>query len=103
MLQALDDAMAARDAAVGRLKQPFKASDVANLINGNSADANALIVRGFLYPQQQPGMQFTPKSVGKRLKAHTDEPVRHCRRVIALKSLLDKHEEVMKFYVLAVE
>jgi hypothetical protein len=70
--------MADADAAMGRQKQPFKAANVADAINGN-LNADALAVRGFLFSDMPQGTPVTAKAVGKRLKAHIGEPVRHGR------------------------
>jgi hypothetical protein len=99
MLHALDEAMADRCAAVGRQKQPFKAADAADAINASSLNAEALIVRTFLFPSQPANTAVTAKAVAKRLKAHVGEPVRHGTQPLVLKAFNDKHDEVLKFYV----
>jgi hypothetical protein len=100
MLASLSETMASRNATVGRKPGPFKASDVADAINTNSADANALVVRGFLFPTQNSSVPVAAKGVGKRLKAHTDEPVRHGDKVLTLKGRMDKHEGTTIFQVM---
>jgi hypothetical protein len=97
MLHALCEMMTSRDADVGRRPQPFKATDVADAIN--AADANAIIVKGFLFPTQPAGVAVTAKAVGKRLKAYVGETVRDGVKVLVLKSVMDKHDKVIKFYV----
>src|SRR5262249_8873084 len=52
----------------------FKASDVAKKIN-DYADASGAALRDFFYPGAPPNHTATPKSVGRLLKAHLDEPV----------------------------
>jgi hypothetical protein len=102
-LHALEKAMGGADAAMGRNPQPFKASDVADAINATSINADALTVRGFLFPTHTAGTPVTAKAVGKRLKAHVGEPVRHGGKTIVLKSRIDKHEEVLKFHVATIQ
>jgi hypothetical protein len=97
MLHALCEMMTSRDADVGRKPQPFKATDVTDAIN--AADTNAIIVKGFLFPTQPAGVAVTAKAVGKRLKAHVGETVRDGVKVLVLKSVMDKHDKVIKFYV----
>jgi hypothetical protein len=54
----------------------FHATDVAELINNNSIDLDALTLGEFLYPGAPAGQVAAPRSVGKRLAAHVDEPVK---------------------------
>jgi hypothetical protein len=102
-LHSLEKAMADADAAMGRLAQPFKAADVADAINATSIKADALTVRGFLFPNQPSGTAVTAKAVGKRLKAHIGEPVRHGREALVLKAYMDKHDKTLKFHVAVIE
>jgi hypothetical protein len=99
MLHALDLAMADRDAALGCRKRPFKASDVAEMINRNELDGNALVVRGFLFPNLASGVAAAARAVGKRLKAHIGEPVNYCGQTLTLKGAVDTHDNVLKFHV----
>jgi hypothetical protein len=99
MLVALDAGMAARDAAMGRHRGPFKASDVAEMVNAETRDANALIVNGFLFPTLPSGSAVTPKGVGKRLKAHVGEPVNYGKQTLTLKSKMDSHARSMVFEI----
>jgi hypothetical protein len=101
-LHALDEVMADHDVALGRPKQPFKAAEVADLINATLADANALTVRGFLFPTLQSGAQVTAKAVSKQLKAHMSEPVRRGERTIVLKEEMDKHDKIMRFHLASI-
>jgi hypothetical protein len=103
MLLALDQAMANRDAAMGRLKQPFRATDIADMLNATAVDPNALIVRGFLFPAKTSEMLITAKSIGKRLKAHVGEPVKHGDQTLSLKSIMDKHAGAYVFSVHATQ
>jgi hypothetical protein len=100
-LHSLGKVMADADAAMGRAAQPFKAADVAAAINATS-NADVLAVRGFLFPNQPSGIAVTAKAVGKRLKAHIDEPVRHGRKALVLRTYLDKHDKTLKFHVAVI-
>jgi hypothetical protein len=94
-LHSLDKAMA----AMGRPAQPFKAADVADAINATSISADALIVRGFLFPNQPSGTAVTAKAVGKRLRAHIGESVRHGGKGLVLKAYMDTHDKTLNFHV----
>jgi hypothetical protein len=98
-LDAFSKGMSSRDAAVGRRPQPSKATDVADAINGNPGDANMLIVRGFLFPNQPSAVPVTAKGVAKRLKAHVGAPTRHGGHTLVLKAFMDKHDKALKFHV----
>jgi hypothetical protein len=102
MLHALDHAMAGRDAAVGRQKQPFRSADVADAINSPSVDAGALVVKAFLFPNHPSGTLVTAKAVGKRLKAHVGAPTRCGERTLVLKTLTDTHDKVILFQVATI-
>jgi hypothetical protein len=101
-LHSLGKAMAAA-AAMGRPAQLFKAAHVADAINATAINADALTVRGFLFPNQSPGTPVTAKAVGKRLKAHVGEPVRHGGEAIVLKAYMDKHDRTLKFCVAVIQ
>jgi hypothetical protein len=58
-----------------RFAQGFHATDVADLIN-NTIHQDALTLREFLYPGQKINLDVAARSVGKRLAAHVDEPVK---------------------------
>jgi hypothetical protein len=80
----------------------FKASDVADLINRRDADASleldtlremnrdSVTLRDFLFGHAPAGFVATPKSVGRRLKAHVDEPVRSGERTLILRTRQDR-------------
>jgi hypothetical protein len=102
-LHSLDKTMADAEAALGRQKQPFKAADVADAINAASINADALTVRSFLFPNQTSGTAVTAKAVGKRLKAHIGEPVRHGTKTFVLKAYMDKHDKTLKFHVVEIQ
>jgi len=74
------------------------AADVADLINKRDADSSldeqtlrkmnhdSAVLRDFLFGNVAAGFVATPKSVGHRLGAHIDEPVRHGGRILVLRS-----------------
>jgi hypothetical protein len=80
----------------------FKANDVADLINKRDADASldletlremnrdSATLRDFLFGHTPAGFVATPKSVGRRLKAHVDEPVRSGERTLILRTRTDR-------------
>jgi hypothetical protein len=103
VLRSLERIMADADAAMGRPAQPFKAADVADAINATSINTDALTVRGFLFTDQPLGTPVTAKAVGKRLKAHIGEPVRHGRETVMLKAYADKHDKTLKFHVVVIQ
>jgi hypothetical protein len=65
----------------------FKAIDVSTVLN-TFGHPHQTSLREFLYPEQFEG-DATPKSVGKRLKRHLEEPVRHGGKVYVLKQIDD--------------
>jgi hypothetical protein len=98
----LADALAAlarqwRDAA------SFAASDVARLLNDRSDDTQeaASVLRDFLFPNAPPNQEASPKSVGKLLGKHVDEPVKACDGTLILKKGKDPHTKAAIFYVIA--
>jgi hypothetical protein len=50
-------------------------------------------------PAQPAGVAVTAKAAGKRLKTYVGETVRYGNKVLVLKSEMDKHDKVIKFYV----
>jgi hypothetical protein len=88
----------------------FRANDVADLINRKDADASldeatlremnadSATLRDFLFGSTPPGFVATPKGVGKRLRAHIDEPVRTGNQVLALRRTVDR-VQVSSFWV----
>lgn len=90
----------------------FKASDVADLINRRDADASleldtlremnrdSVTLRDFLFGHAPAGFVATPKSVGRRLKAHVDEPVRSSERTLILRTRQDR-VGTMNYFVYA--
>ena len=85
-------------AVMERRWREFKASDVADLINKRDADASldvetlremnrdSATLRDFLFGHAPAGFVATPKSVGHRLRAHVDEPVRSGERTLLLRT-----------------
>jgi hypothetical protein len=75
----------------------FTAADVATMVNeAGNPHANAL--RDFLYPGQPPGHLASPKSVGKVLQKHRDEPVKHGENTLILRSTKDR-TNALTFFV----
>ena len=86
----------------------FEASDVAEKINltaaktdlsSTNSELDALAVRAFLFPSQPVSTQVTAKAVGRRLKAHIGEPVKRGAETLMLKTSMDTHGKVQKFFV----
>jgi hypothetical protein len=99
MLCALSKMMTSRDLSAGRRPEPFKASDVAEVINATPGDADALVLKSFLFPTLPTSASVTAKAVGKRLKAHVDETVRHGAKALTLKARMDTHAGATVFSV----
>ena len=90
----------------------FKANDVADLINKRDADASldletlremnrdSATLRDFLFGHAPAGFVATPKSVGRRLAAHVDEPVRSGERTLILRIREDR-VGTMNYFVCA--
>ena len=106
-----DTASLADALTVMRRRWPtFKANDVADLINRKDADAgldlNALremnadstTLRDFLFGQVPAGFVATSKAVGKRLRAHIDEPVKVGDQTLLLRRYMDR-DKVSNFWV----
>ena len=75
--------------------QGFHATDVAELING-SLNQDALALREFLYPGIPQGFVAGARSVGKRLAAHIDEPVKSGERTLILRKMEETTDRKMK-------
>ncbi len=98
--------------AVMRRRWPttFKANDIADLINRKDADAglpldtlremnaDSATLRDFLFGSTPPGHVTTPKSGGKRLRAHGDEPVKVGDQTLVLRRSMDR-ADVSNFWV----
>jgi hypothetical protein len=93
----------------------FKANDVADLINKRDADASldletlremnrdSATLRDFLFGHTPAGFVATPKSVGHRLKAHVDEPVRSGERTLILRARPDRNGTINYFVSVAAQ
>jgi hypothetical protein len=81
----------------------FKAADVAGVINDFSPNADACIVRDFLFPRHPPGARVSPKAIGKRLKAHVGQPVRYDGETLVLKDCEDKYNNSLKFHAVCLD
>jgi hypothetical protein len=79
------------DVLVKKWPDQFTASDVAGMINNPSPNEDEQTLREYLRPGALPTHVFSPKSVGKALKQHLDEPVRSGERTLVLRSWEDKH------------
>jgi hypothetical protein len=66
------------------LASPFKAADVAELVNDRSS-ATGMTLREFLFPGAPANHIATAKTVAKRLKVHIGEPVRAGERTFTLR------------------
>jgi hypothetical protein len=87
----------------------FKASDIADLINKRDANSSldeetlremnhdSAVLRDFLFGNVPAGFVASPKSVGHRLGAHIDEPVRHGGRILVLRAREDRNHVVIYF------
>ena len=64
----------------------FHATDVAVLIN-DLFNQDALTLREFLYPGAPSGLVVAARSVGKRLAAHVDEPVKSGECTLILRKM----------------
>ena len=81
-----------------RWPMTFSAANVAELVNDWS-DPTGATIREFLYPSAPPNHIATPKSVGKLLKSHLDEPVRHGERTFILRAAPDTHASMWIYFV----
>ena len=73
----------------------FHATDVAELING-SVNQDALALREFLYPGMPQSFVAGARSVGKRLAAHIDEPVKSGESILILRKMEETTDRKMK-------
>jgi hypothetical protein len=86
----------------------FDAADVAKFINvqpqtdqygPRTADPGAVSLREFLYPGAPANHTVTPKSVGKLLKNHVDEPVKAGERTLILRKHEDSHTKKWTYFI----
>ena len=76
----------------------FSAAEVARLVN-DQADQHGTALREFLYPGSPTFYVATPKSVGKRLNKHLDEPVKHGDRTLILRKKQDDHAKICQYFI----
>ena len=81
------------------LAPPFKASDVANMLNTQGYSSDSITLREFLFPGGRVDHQVTAKGVGKRLVSHVGNPVRHGEETLSLVNAYDQHSKVNTFWV----
>ena len=79
----------------------FEAKDVALFVN-DQADPDGATVREFLYPTAPPTYIASPKSAGKRLKQHVDEPVKSGDRTLILRKQEDLHNKQLLYRIYIV-
>ena len=87
------------DVLVKKWPDQFTANDVAGMINNPDPNEDEQTLREFLLPGAQPNYMFSPKSIGKLLKKHLDEPVRSGERTLVLRSWEDKHANMRVYGV----
>jgi hypothetical protein len=83
---------------LNQLSIKFDANEIAQLVN-SQIDPRGTTLREFLYPDEPAGMVATPKSVGKRLKNHIDEPVKAGDRTLILRKQKDTHNKQWTYYI----
>jgi hypothetical protein len=76
----------------------FEAKDVALFVN-DQANPDGATVREFLYPAAPPTYIASPRSVGKRLKQHVDEPVKSGDRTLTFRKEEDLHKNKLTYYI----
>jgi hypothetical protein len=76
----------------------FEAVAVAQFVN-DQTDPRGRALREFLYPGAPPNHMATPKSVGKLLKNHIDEPVKSGDRTLVLRKHEDAHSKKLVYFV----
>ncbi len=85
----------------------FDAADVAKAINmqqtmdqygaPKSPDPSAAALREFLFPSSPASHMATPRSIGRRLRNHIDEPVRSRERTLILRKQEDRTGKLTYF------
>lgn len=88
----------ALDIMAGHCTMAFDAAEVTRLVNA-SGNEHGIALREFLYPDAPPHYTATPKSVGKKLSNHLDEPVRHGDRTLILRKKCDQHTKQGTYFV----
>jgi hypothetical protein len=86
----------ALDLMLRKFDKSFRAAQVSAFINDAQND---VALREFLYPSAQPTQTVSPKSVGKQLKKHVGNPVRHNERTLTLMKDKDAHDLMQTFWI----
>jgi hypothetical protein len=81
------------------LVQPFKASDVARMLNADGNTPGSIAVREFLFPGGKRDQQVVANTVGKQLGAHVGNPVQRGEETLSLISRYDTKNKVNTFFV----
>jgi hypothetical protein len=80
----------------------FTAADMVQRLN-ETFDKDEATVREFLYPEKERRQTvLTPKSAGKRLQKHLDEPIRCGGETLVLKATKDTHANLWRFSVKSI-
>ena len=87
------------DVLVKTWPDQFTASDVAGMINNQFPNEDEQTLRDYLLPGAPPHHVFSPKSIGRLLKRHLDEPVRSGERTLVLRSWEDTHSKMRVYGV----
>jgi hypothetical protein len=99
-----DDSASLADALDVMAKQwpiQFKAADVATLVNDRS-NPRGTALRDFLFPDAPQNHVASPKSVGRLLAAHVDEPIKSGDSTLILRKSRDMHggpKGALSFYI----
>ena len=76
----------------------FSADSVAKLVNDLSSEPGAAL-REFLCPGAPTFYAVSPKSIGKRLKKHLDEPVKNGSVTLILRRTEDADSKVYNYFI----
>jgi hypothetical protein len=76
----------------------FDAAAVARLVNDQENPPRATTLREFLYPGERVNA-VSPRSVGKRLNSHVDEPVKHGDYTLILRKQWDNHANQWRYKI----
>ena len=72
---------------------------MAGAINNQEPNDDEQTLREYLLPGVHPNHRFSPKTIGKLLKKHLDEPVRSGGRALVLRRWLDTHAGAFTYRV----
>jgi hypothetical protein len=81
------------------LPEKFTAADLAELVNDQFAIPDVIAMIEFLQPGAPSGYKFSPKSIGRRLRKHQDNPVTSGERTLVLRSWSPNAAEGHSYYV----